>query len=412
MRTRTLSRPLPRSLVLSLLAACAPALPPPPPGEPIAPPVADPSAAAAAPAPAQTATLPAPTAGANTPVAGAGGGTGTPLQMAGDPAPAPLPPELAALRSEGLAAMDAGRFAEARDAFAAVLREVPGDVATAGLLEAADKALRSSQGRAAADLSRIVPLALAKPPFEAFTGKGVPVAERRPLRLVKRSEKRNAITDDEAWFKNNGLSLPGLDVPRGGRAGSLPEWVPTKYGTNKLVGGTTSAEGTVLLFGPDFSGGRYVVLLDAARRATHVFDFAAFTWAPKIVPGEERFTDQTVHWAEVRDGVLYAATGHMTYASSSGGKNSFISAIDVASGELLWQSAPLVSNAANFLIVGAHIVSGYGFTAEPDFLFILDRATGKTETRLPVASGPSFLLPKGNELFVRTYDMDYVYALE
>jgi hypothetical protein len=408
MRTRVLFG----SLVLSLLAACAPALPPPPAGEPVAPPGAESPPRAATATPPQTATLPASAGNGGAALAAQNSAAPGPLQVAGETAPVPLPPALVALRNQGLAAMDAGRFGEARDAFAAVLREVPGDVATAGLLEAADKALRASQGRAAADLSRLTPRVLAKPPFEAFTGKGVPIAERRPLRLVKRSEKRNAITDDELWLKNNGLPLPGLDVPRGGRAGALPESIPTKYGTQKLVGGMTSAEGTVLLFGPDFSGGRYVVLLDPSGKATQVFDFAAFTWAPRIVPGEERFTDQTVHWAEVHEGVLYAATGHMTYAKSSGGKNSFISAIDVSSGELLWQSAPLVSNAANFVVVGAHIVCGYGFTAEPDFLFVLDRATGKTETRLPVASGPSFLIPKGNQLFVRTYDMDYVYAIE
>lgn len=408
MGTRILSLVLP----LSFVAACAPALPPPPAGEPVAPPGAASAPAVATAAPPQNAPPASPAASAGAPRAGRNSAPDAPLQVAAEAPPVALRPELVALRNQGLAAMDAGRFAEAREAFVAVLREVPGDVATAGLLGAADKALRTSQGRAAAGLSRLTPRVLAPPPFGAFTGKGVAIGDRRPLRLVKRSEKRNAITDDELWFKNNGLSFPGLDVPRGGHAGALPEWIPTQYGTQKLVGGQSSAQGTVLLFGPDYSGARYVVLLDASKTATHVFDFAAFTWAPKIVPGEERFTDQTVHWAEVHEGVLYAATGHMTYAKSSGGTNSFLSAIDVGTGELLWQSAPLVCNAANFLVMGAHIVCGYGFTAEPDFLFVLDRATGKTETRLPVASGPSFLILKGSELFVRTYDMDYVYSVE
>jgi len=121
---------------------------------------------------------------------------------------------------------------------------------------------------------------------------------------------------------------------------------------------------------------------------------------------------QTPRWAQMQDGVLYVSHGHRTYAKSSGGKNAFISAIEVESGRLLWQSAPLVANSLNFLLLDGHIITGYGFTAEPDFIFMLDQATGKTESKTPIKSGPNFFFLRERQLFVRTYDTDYVFELQ
>jgi hypothetical protein len=58
-----------------------------------------------------------------------------------------------------------------------------------------------------------------------------------------------------------------------------------------------------------------------------------------------------------------------------------------------------------------HLICGYGFTAEPDFLYVLERATGKTVSKVPLKSGPDFLIEKDGELFVRTYDTDYVFTV-
>lgn len=127
---------------------------------------------------------------------------------------------------------------------------------------------------------------------------------------------------------------------------------------------------------------------------------------------EREFTEQRVGWAVVRDGVLFISHGHRTYAKSSGGKNAYISAIDLEDGALLWQSEPLVANAANFLAEKGWIITGYGFTAEPDHLFILDATTGKTAETLELRKGPSYILRRDNLVHVRTYDTDYVFAIK
>jgi hypothetical protein len=49
-------------------------------------------------------------------------------------------------------------------------------------------------------------------------------------------------------------------------------------------------------------------------------------------------------------------------------------------------------------------VSGYGFTAEPDFLYLLDRRTGGVLDRLALPTGPEIVRKRGNKLHVRTYD--------
>ena len=79
---------------------------------------------------------------------------------------------------------------------------------------------------------------------------------------------------------------------------------------------------------------------------------------------------------------------------------------------MLWRSAPLTSNARSFAIVGEHIVAGYGFTAEPDFLFLLDRATGKPTQTVPVPNGPEYIVFRDDKVFVRTYDRDMVFQMK
>ena len=50
------------------------------------------------------------------------------------------------------------------------------------------------------------------------------------------------------------------------------------------------------------------------------------------------------------------------------------------------------------------IVTGYGFTAEPDYLYALDRATGQVKGRLLLPSAPERIARHGNVLTVDTYD--------
>ena len=107
-------------------------------------------------------------------------------------------------------------------------------------------------------------------------------------------------------------------------------------------------------------------------------------------------------------GVLYVSNSHLTYASQTKERNAYLSAIDLGAKKTLWRSPALVANARTFVVTGDLIVAGYGFTAEPDFLYLLDRRSGKVLHRLPVPSAPESIELRDGQLHVRTYDRQVV----
>lgn len=322
-----------------------------------------------------------------------------------------LPPDLEAIRVQGIEAMDRGQFDEAIAAFRRVLELHPGNVATNGLLIAAEEAKLAHQRARSTELSNAKALQLARPPFAATLNEPTRAMPGLPPRLVKRSESRNQITDDKSWIQKHGITVNawrGLTFDKK----DPPSDVPTSFGGRRLIQMIEHPDHVVLIYGENFGSGRFLAVLDRDRKLQALLDFGAYAKAPNVLPGDESFVHQAPRWAQMQDGVLYVSHGHRTYAKSSGGKNAFISAIHVESGRLMWQSAPLVANALNFLLVDGHIITGYGFTAEPDFIFVLDQSTGKTVTKTPIKSGPSFFFLRDRKLFVRTYDTDYEFEVQ
>ncbi|MBK9263483.1 MAG: hypothetical protein IPM54_27215 [Polyangiaceae bacterium] len=254
---------------------------------------------------------------------------------------------------------------------------------------------------------------VARPPFAYTLKQAVKVEAGDPPKITKTSEKKNAITDDIAWFEKNGLTLTGR-MPRTGppTLPTAPDSVPATLGSNKLHFILEHGDHTVLLYGPNWASMHEFIILDKSGRPHFQYDFSTFVKPLEVVPGDEDFTNAQVAWAIEKDGVLYVSTAHPTYAKSSKGKNAFVTAIDAKTGELFWQSDPLVCNAQNFVIHGGYIICGYGFTAEPDFLYVLSRANGKTVSKTPLKSGPTYLVMKDGKLYVRTYDTDYVFDIK
>ena len=152
--------------------------------------------------------------------------------------------------------------------------------------------------------------------------------------------------------------------------------------------------------------GRYVVGANRTNQALrYAFDFVAFMRPPN------RGWLEPVTFARELGGVLYVSNSHLTYASSTNGRNAYVTAIDLATKKTLWRSAALVANARTFVVTGDLIVAGYGFTAEPDFLYLLDRHSGRVLDRLPVPSAPEIIKLRGDTLHVRTYDRQLVVGL-
>jgi outer membrane protein assembly factor BamB len=137
----------------------------------------------------------------------------------------------------------------------------------------------------------------------------------------------------------------------------------------------------------------------------YVLDFRRYAWPPRIAPGEREFVYEQVVWArQSGGGTLYVETAHSTYARSSYGLNGYLNAVDTRTGKLSWRSPALVGNAQNFVLLNDTIVSGYGFTAEPDYLYAIDRETGRVKGRLLLPSAPARIARHGDVLTVDTYD--------
>lgn len=145
---------------------------------------------------------------------------------------------------------------------------------------------------------------------------------------------------------------------------------------------------------------------------TQVLDFLTYAHGPADLAEDASFTFQQLRWAEVNDGVLYVSNAHRTFAESSGGLNAYITAIDLKTLQVLWRSEPLVANSENFVLREDAIISGYGFTDEDDYIYVMDRLSGAILMEIPVPSAPEYFHVQNDSLFVRCYDTDLIFSLK
>jgi hypothetical protein len=241
------------------------------------------------------------------------------------------------------------------------------------------------------------PLVVAPPPAGELLAPGQPA----PVPHLRQLEaRRNRIIDEEDWFTRTGLSRPGSDP-----AGDTPA---TLAGIARAF--SVASPRAVHLYETDGTEASLLLVAAASGGAPVLLDLRHFLRPP--AGSEPELTRLRSRWMWADDELLYVAHAHSTYASASGGENARLSAIELATGRLRWRSRPLRANAATFVIWGDYLVCGYGFTREPDHLYVLDRRTGSELVRHPLRSGPEYILRQGEVLHVRTYDHDYRFALQ
>ena len=187
-------------------------------------------------------------------------------------------------------------------------------------------------------------------------------------------------------------AAPPRGAPRA-LGGEPPSFVFGQPGTAFVVYGT----GVIGAFGP--RGG-----------LKYAFDLRSFGFPPKArVP--RAYGPQEVVWARQLGRTLVVQTNHLGYASDSGGRNGYLTGIDVDTGAVRWRSPALVANARNFAVAHGLVVSGYGFTAEKDWLYLVDPANGKVRDRLALPSAAERITLRGDLIVVRCYDARVVARL-
>ena len=255
-------------------------------------------------------------------------------------------------------------------------------------------------------------------PSPAFLGNTALTSRPAEFSLTLLSKKSNDIIDGDKWFNVNSLKLPEYKSDFSNidnfKMIGIPDGIPLSWKNLKLCKGIIGQNERIYLYGKDFSSTKILLITDVFSHEIHHFlDFSSFNYAPNTKPKNEELDGvfQSIEWASVIDNVLYVSHTHSTYASYSKGMNGYITAIDLSDNHILWTSKPLVNNAGNFEVVDNSIICGYGFSAEPDFLYVLDRSNGRQQSKISLDSGPDYIIRKDNVIYVRTYDKDYQFLL-
>lgn len=296
-------------------------------------------------------------------------------------------------RETGIDAFLANRGSEAEGILSEVLARDPRDRAAEAFRAASAVKVERERTRTAAGLSAVHHVALEALAFAQVTKRNVETAPGK-IRLERQSETKNLITDFEDWETKNQLSPHSRQRLRG----EPPASVPATLGHERLRSAFEHADHVAAIY-------QNSVVITAEGRRPLAFDTRALM--NRTPTAGARPLD--VVFAQLAGKTLLLALAYNGYAKESGGKNGYFAAFDAATGALAWASEPLVANVREAVVAGGSIITGYGFTAEPDFLFVLDLATGKTEQKVALKSAPEAIRARGDRVFVRSYDIDYVF---
>ncbi|MFA9376037.1 MAG: hypothetical protein ACERKZ_04705 [Lachnotalea sp.] len=249
------------------------------------------------------------------------------------------------------------------------------------------------------------------PPFEYYTSNQTSTSETPSISLEMSSSEPNDITDTDKWFEQNKLSLnqyQNFD----NTSTDLPSEIDTMY-ENLILTNTFHDDSYIYcMYGTNYSDAYILRIYDLNTYAiVYTFDFSNYLYEPNNTNEEALSFPQQINWASVKDGILYVSNRHRTYASTTNYKNAYITTIDLKDMHVIWRSDALISNAENFLVLDNVIICGYGFTDEDDYLYELDRSNGKVINSIPLKSAPAYLIQKDNQIFVRTYNMNYMFSV-
>ncbi len=203
------------------------------------------------------------------------------------------------------------------------------------------------------------------------------------------SETENQIIDTQEWFEENQLEK----VPEG-----YINFIEDESYYYQIIGDD------------GYSGYMLLVYDKESDEALYCLDFSEYRYASVYKKEDKDFIEQRIWWAQAIDNVLYVAIGHNTYTESSP-YTGYLTAIDMNDWQVIWKSAPCISNARMFSVIGETIVSGYGFTSEPDYLYLVNRYNGEVLEQIPIKSMADYIIEKEDKLYVRTYNTNYEFQI-
>ncbi|WP_029233065.1 DUF3298 and DUF4163 domain-containing protein [Butyrivibrio sp. VCB2006] len=230
-------------------------------------------------------------------------------------------------------------------------------------------------------------VAISNPSWKKYVSDSASPASSKHVSLTKTLEDKTDWLDTEVWANKNGFSLK-----------SLP------YGDeNYCYDGDWAKEF-------DYMYNELKVYNAAHDTLVYDFGFEELCMGPDQENQEYSSGSSYINWAKIEGDVLYVSIMYAGYASENPWSG-YMAAIDLSTKELLWKSEPQVSNASNFVIVDDTLICGYGFTAEPDYIYLLDKYTGDKVEQIKVNSAPYQFEVQGDKLYVATYNTAYEFDI-
>lgn len=188
-----------------------------------------------------------------------------------------------------------------------------------------------------------------------------------PLTLKIVSEEENGIDFANEWYESKQLSLPMVGK----------EWNNFYDDEYQYI----------------WSGDALYIYENISGNCLYVLEYPTDKW---YINGNN---------ACLLDDIFYGISVTNGYAQPD---SCFMFAYDLEQDKLLWRSADQSYNSMNFVVKGDVILCGYGFTAEDDYLYQINRNTGEILDRLELKKMPDLLVEQDGKLYVHTYSYDYV----
>lgn len=244
----------------------------------------------------------------------------------------------------------------------------------------------------------------------------IPSPAAEPAQVTLRQVSRRAAEAGLGPEAYAPFGLTGANKPNGpgyrlrrGFPDKTPAYVPRETDGLELFIADAASDGWLALYRTplartpdDGANAAYrAVLFDANGAARWSLDLNRFFSRPT------RLEVQDVRYI---DGKLYFNEACQSYSREAGGQCSSLVRVDPARGAVDWRTPPLTSNDV-FILHGPHVVAGYGFTAEADWLRVLDRETGRVVARARLDTAHDYLEIKDGRLHVLTSGSHYVFEI-
>lgn len=257
-----------------------------------------------------------------------------------------------------------------------------------------------------------LPPKMVKSPGFPHRAKGVDSKLRTSISLKELSATKNQIIDVDEWFQRNILPRPPEPIEEDYR------YIPAETRWGKLKFFRTNEENRSVAIYEEVKE-RPEAAKDKGFLAvyTETFNYTAVFFGPDYQPAVIYLLEEfhpgilAMNNAHLAGNLLYFDCNYNGYASLADKKTGYLVALDLESGQVLWTTGNLTAAYTGFLVYKDVILAGYGFTDEPDFLYVINRHNGKVAQKIKLKTGHDHIVAKKDRLYVRTYDTDYLFEI-